>query len=466
MTSRGRRKGANGVRDLRAAEATHARWGVVCSCLLAAALLAATAWAPSSARAASAGAVPLEIVVARDGDISVATVLATGARGVSIVIPVPGAIGPDAVTLLGADAPAHLDAYTAPRLARYNDANPCAPPVDFQFRVAPPPPFRNGAAVASAPVARDATEARPGGDTGASTVRVVALENRDALARWLAAEARPLPPRARPRLERLATRGGSLVVLDIPATATDVRPPVPVRVRYTGRELWLPFRLGSAATDSDEGSNAAANELLLHVLTRTGLAAVGGRNNATAASGSSLPAFVLHDFERFYAASFRHASRESEPGTAWLEYAGDTGYCDPCVADPVPTAELHALGASWAEPARDGSAAAHASLAPEAHRGGARNVFVSRYRLTLGSERDDAPLVLDESNAQRGSQVRFVVRYPFAGPSDCPQGGTYRTKLAHREEEARKALAALTGWNDEEIAQLAASAAQREAAPR
>lgn len=431
------------------------------------ALLAASMWTPKS-HAASSEAVPLQIVVARDGDTSIETVLAPGAAapGTSIVIPVAGAISAESVTLVGADALSHLDAYTAPRLARYNDANPCAPPVDFQFRVAPPPPFRNGAAVASAPVARDTTQANPSGGAGASSVRVVAIENHDALARWLTNETRPLPPRGRTRLERLATRGGSLVVLDTPVAAAPALAPIAVRIRHTGRELWLPFRLGNATTDGDVGADGLASKLLLHVLTRTGVASVNGRANATMASGSSLPAFVQHDFARFYAAAFDHASRRGEPGTAWLEYAGDTGYCDPCVADPVPTTELGALGAAWAEPARDSSASGRVSLAPEAHTGGARNVFISRYRLVLGTEHDDAPVALDESAAQRGTQVRFVVRYPFTGPTTCPQAGTYRDKLAHREADARKALTALTGWSGAEVEHLAEESARRDATPR
>ena len=69
------------------------------------ALLAASMWTPKS-HAASSEAVPLQIVVARDGDTSIETVLAPGAAapGTSIVIPVAGAISAESVTLVGADA--------------------------------------------------------------------------------------------------------------------------------------------------------------------------------------------------------------------------------------------------------------------------------------------------------------------------------------------------------------------------
>lgn len=422
-------------------------------------VLAATLHAPS-VRAASATPRPLEIVVARDGETSVETVLvpAASTTPTTVVIPIAGALAPDQVRLSAPEAVVHLDAYTAPRLVRYNDGNPCSPPVDFQFRVAPPPPFRNGAAVASAAIARSAGAAEVGTPAPASAFHVVRLGAHGDLERWLASEGRTTPARERARLERLAARGGSLVVLAPASGTASASTPGPairaVTVTHGSRELWLPFRLAATSSEVDPD----AEQLLLHVLTRTGRAEIAGRASAVVASGSSLPAFVQRDYEQFYAAAFRHASSRGERGAAWLEYAGDTGYCDPCVADPLPVDELRALGAAWAELPR-GDSGGHTDVAPEQHRGGARNVFLSRFRIALGSERDGEPMVIGESSAQRGAQVRFVVRYPYAGPTTCAAAGAYREKLARRDADERRALAALTGWSEAEIERVAAEPA-------
>lgn len=294
---------------------------------------------------------PMQLVVALDGE-----------HGLVTLAPAGGGVAPIE----------HLDAYTAPRLAGYTDANPCTPPVDFELRVAPPPDARNGAVVASA-----------------------------------------AEPRREPATRATSAIGGSRV--ELPASLN-------------------------------------ANELVLYVLTRTGRAELVGRKSVPLESGAVLPLFVKDDFARFYAAAAATATSRSQ-GAALLEYAGDLGFCDPCVADPLPIAELHQLGATWAAEPPPKVNPMQSAAAPQDHQGGARNVFVTRYRLVLGaSERAWPALELRETPNRRDFQVRFVVRRPYtAGPIACAEGETYRARLARQRESAIDALAALTGWPRDEI---------------
>ena len=70
-----------------------------------------------------------QVVLVRDGDRTVIT-MANDFRGdpreFAMVIPVPTAITRDQIHVADAALVQHLDAYTAPRLAEYFDADPCA----------------------------------------------------------------------------------------------------------------------------------------------------------------------------------------------------------------------------------------------------------------------------------------------------------------------------------------------------
>ncbi len=200
-----------------------------------------------------------------------------------------------------------------------------------------------------------------------------------------------------------------------------------------------------------------ARELVIFVLTRTGRAQVVGRESVPVASGAVLPLFVKDDFGRFYAAATANMLARTEPGAALVEYTGDLGFCDPCVADPLPIAELHQLGATWAADPPPKANPMQSAAAPQDHQGGARNVFVTRFRLALGaSEHTWPPLELRETPDRRDFQVRFVVRRPYtAGPIACAEGETYRARLARQHQSAVDALAGLTGWPRAEIEQRA-----------
>lgn len=293
----------------------------------------------------------LEVVVALDGEHGLATIAPAG--GVASI--------------------EHLDAYTAPRLAGYTDANPCTPPVDFELRVAPPPAARNGAVVASAAA-----------------------------------------PRREPAPARTVTLAGSRVAL-----------PAELRER----------------------------ELVLYVLTRTGKAELATRTSVPVESGAVLPLFVEGEFGRFYSSALGKAFERAGAGTALLEYTGDLGFCDPCVADPLPIAELHQLGATWAADPPPRANPMQSAAAPQDHQGGARNVFVTRYRLALRPGEHTWPaLELRETSDRRDFQVRFVVRRPYsAGPIACAEGESYRARLARQRESAIDALMALTSWPRAEI---------------
>jgi hypothetical protein len=60
-----------------------------------------------------------------------------------------------------------------------------------------------------------------------------------------------------------------------------------------------------------------------------------------------LPPFVKDEFGAFYTAMFDEQVRREEMRTVFLEYAWDMGWCDPCAANPLSSAELRSLGVFW-----------------------------------------------------------------------------------------------------------------------
>src|SRR6185436_4735867 len=72
-----------------------------------------------------------QVILVRDGDRTVLT-MANDFRGdpkeFAIVIPVPSVLQKDQIHAGDKAQIDHLDAYSAPRLVEYFDANPCTPP--------------------------------------------------------------------------------------------------------------------------------------------------------------------------------------------------------------------------------------------------------------------------------------------------------------------------------------------------
>ncbi len=56
-----------------------------------------------------------------------------------------------------------------------------------------------------------------------------------------------------------------------------------------------------------------------------------------------------------------------------------------------------------------------------------------------------------ETGDRSNFQGRYVLHHAFTGPATCAAGEAYRSGLVARREEEARALAALTGWNIQDI---------------
>jgi hypothetical protein len=127
-------------------------------------------------------------------------------------------------------------------------------------------------------------------------------------------------------------------------------------------------------------------------------------------------------------------------------------WCDPCAADPLTPDELRRAGVFWQE--------------GEAARGRVPGqVLLTRLHVRYDAEHFPEDLAFRETADRENFQGRYVLRHPFKGKADCPEGGRYRETLRDRQESECRTLASLTGWDLADIRKKAGLSAHPVADP-
>jgi hypothetical protein len=143
-----------------------------------------------------------------------------------------------------------------------------------------------------------------------------------------------------------------------------------------------------------------------------------------------------------------HVRRENM-STVFVEYAWDTGWCDPCAADPLSRGELRDLGVFWldelpAPPGRSPRILPRPAPAPQ-------NVFITRLHVRYDNAHFPEDLVFQETADRQNFQARYLLRHPWTGDEPCNLADRYRFELLQRREREAQTLATLTGWNIKDI---------------
>lgn len=388
-----------------------------------------------------------QVVLVRDGDRTVIT-MANDFRGdpreFAMVIPVPTAITRDQIHVADAALVQHLDAYTAPRLVEYFDADPCARYERWRALEAPMP-----AAQSLADRAGGKQLARSLGVTieaqytvGEYDILILSARESTGLVTWLRESGYRLPPGAAEVLGSYIRQQMRFFVAKVNlaeqarAGYTSLRP---IQVAYESPKFMLPIRLGMANADGPQ-------ELFVYALTRTGRVESTNYRTVRLKTDVEIPAYVKDpaEFSRMYRAMFdRHVAQE-RMSAVFQEYAWDMAWCDPCAADPFTPDELRRLGVFWV----DGAPAGPWS---ERRPGGPANVFVTRLHVRYDRTHFPDDLVFQATGDRTNFQGRYVLRHAFTGPATCEAGDAYRRELVARREREAQALASLTGWDLEDI---------------
>jgi len=390
-----------------------------------------------------------QVVLVRDGDRTVIT-MANDFRGdpreFAMVIPVPTSITRDQIHVAEPALLAHLDAYTAPRLVEYFDADPCAR-YDRMMESAMPmtaaaPAFRGG----------DERRAKNLGVTiearytvGEYDILILSAAQSTGLETWLRESGYRIPAGASNVLGSYLRQRMRFFVAKVNLTEQSklgfatLRP---IQVAYESPKFMLPIRLGMVNADG-------AQELFVYALTRKGRVESTNYRTVKLRTDVEIPGYVKDpaEFAKMYRAMFDDHVRRENMSAVFQEYAWDMAWCDPCAADPLSAAELRQLGVFWQNDLA-GVTQRGARLTPTP---APADVFVTRLHVRYDQAHFPEDLVFHETGDRSNFQGRYVLRHAYTGPATCAAAEAYRRELGPRREREAQALASLTGWRIEDI---------------
>jgi hypothetical protein len=382
-----------------------------------------------------------KVVLSRDGNTTAIT-MASDYEGepkeFAVVIPVPTFIERKQIGVVEMKTIEHLDAFTAPRLVEYNDADPCVPPVAYMAAGRP------GVAMVTASLA-DA-QARYKGvtveanyDVAEYDVSILSAKESDGLVNWLNDNGYRIPNGAEAVLGSYIKQNMRFFVAKVNLDRMQLLGNGylrPLQVRYETAKFMLPLRLGTVNANGPQ-------DLIVYALTRNGRVETSNYRTVKVPSDLDVPLYVKDEFGPFYKALFDRAVEREHMQAVFVEYAWDMGWCDPCASEPLSNRELVELGARWIG----------GDLAPPAFGGltAPTGAYVTRLHVRYDAKSFPEDLALTETRDRSNFQGRYILHHAWQGKSSCTAAVRYREDLQVRFLKEAANLADLTGWSRRDI---------------
>lgn len=378
-----------------------------------------------------------EVVLVRGGNHTTMT-MANDYRGplseFAVVIPVPVAVKKDQVRVGDMAMVDRLDAYSAPRLTEYFDPDPCPEPLPS----APSLAGLASKAPSRAAMDEEQAEKRTEADLGVRVeqtytvgeydIQILSAEYSAGLETWLTREGYHIPDGAGPILQSYIRQNMHFFVAKVnlhEARRSGSSFLRPLQISYDSPKFMLPIRLGMVNADG-------AQDLLVYAVTPKGRVETTNYRTIRLPSGEDVPEFVASDFGRFYTSLFARQVVSGRQETVFTEYAWPlTMNCDPCSADPVPPADLQALGANWVTDTNSYGTPA----------------YLTRLHVRYDLAHFPEDLVFQETGDTQPWQAIYTIHHPFNGDTQCSAGQAYERSLAQRQDREVDNLSRLTGWS-------------------
>lgn len=392
-----------------------------------------------------------QVILARDGDrtvISMANDYQGPLNEFALVVPVPVVLEKDQVHVGEASTFSRIDAWSAPRLAEYHDANPCdRARMEMSMAIPAASPSAKSAVGAADAARALGVTVKAQYTVGEYDIVILSATQSDGLETWLTSNGYKLPPKAARALAPYIRQDMKFFVAKVNlkeqarSGSTRLRP---LQFAFESRRFMLPLRLGMLNANGPQ-------DLIVYALTRHGRVEASNYRTVKLPANVDLPVGIRGDFGRFYQALFdRQAQREGHR-VVFTEHFWNMAWCDPCAADPLTPDELRAAGVFWL----DGSGgAAGGGLVPSRSRrgggiapwGGGTAVMLTRLHVRYTPETFPEDLMFTETSDQENFQTRYVLLHPFEGPMNCPEADNYRQQVRERREQEALRLSTLTGW--------------------
>lgn len=387
-----------------------------------------------------------QVAIARAGDRTILT-MANDFQGevkdFAMVVPVPTVLKKEQVHVAEPTILERLDAFSAPRLVEYFDADPCAT-YDRMFEANDGGPALQSA---PAPVAGRADRAQSLGVTieeqfsaGEYDILILSAKESDGLQTWLKENGYKLPRGANDLLKPYIRQKLKFFVAKVNLEqfeASGFARLRPLQIAYESPRFMLPIRLGMMNADM-------AQDLIVYILSPEGQAEITNYRTVKIPSDTAVPTFVKDEFNDFYKAMFTTVYDKENRNVAFMEYAWDMAGCDPCSADPLTREEMQQAGVFWLDQPQD--EAGFGRRRPARSR-----VFLTRLHVRYTRDKFPEDLMFQSTNNQAFFQGRYVMNHPFTGELQCDQAKTYKRSLVQRFDQEAKNLAKLTGWDIQSI---------------
>ena len=371
-----------------------------------------------------------QVVLARDGDRTIVTMsndFKGGLKEFALVVPVPSVIAKDQIHVGERRYIDRVDAYSAPRLVEYSDPDPCRR-MDYEREDRAP----MAAAAPRDEGGRSAERAKSLGVTieaqytvGEYDIVILSAKQSEGLTQWLIESGYNIPPRAEAALRPYIKSNMKFFVAKVnlkEQAKTGFTFLRPIQIAYESPKFMLPIRLGMANSQGPQ-------DLIIFAFTRKGRVESTNYRTTPIPTGQNIPQFVRGEFGKFYKALYQKAWEGADKKALLTEYVWDTGWCDPCAADPLSPDELRGLGVFWLEDQNGGGAP-----------------VLTRLHVRYDSDHFPEDLVFQETGDRENFQGRYVLQNPWRGNTDCENGRQYLRQLDERHKQEAQTLHELTGW--------------------
>ncbi|MGB3512284.1 MAG: DUF2330 domain-containing protein [Microcoleaceae cyanobacterium] len=241
----------------------------------------------------------------------------------ALILPVPVVLKKQDVRVIPAEIFQRLDDFTAPRLVRYSDTileSDGAPNV-----------VRNRGDVT---VLERFT-------VGEYDIVILSATESNSLESWLRENQYKIPGGAAKYLQPYIDKRLFFFVVKVNLEAQDklgfknLRP-----LQFTVKDypqIMLPFQLGKINSEGTQN-------IIVYFLSETGRAEVSNYQNVMIPSNFNVPEEIESRFGKFYRELLTSTIQATNKETVVIEYAWDTGFCDPCSTTPLNSQELNELG--------------------------------------------------------------------------------------------------------------------------
>ena len=377
-----------------------------------------------------------KVILARDGDRTVLTMsndFQGDAKDFAIVVPVPVVLQKGQVHIGDPKVIDRVDAFSAPRLVEYFDEDPCSPRVmmeKMQRPSAAPAPKSRGADALGVTIEAQFT-------VGEYDILILSAKESSGLETWLTENGYKIPQGARDLLQPYIRQNMKFFVAKVNLKEFEKRGFSflrPLQMAYESPKFMLPIRLGMANAEAEQ-------DLVAFILSPEGRAEVTNYRTVKIPSNMDIPIYVKGEFGDFYKAMFQRSYEKEGKNAAFLEYAWDMNWCDPCAADPLTREELRKAGVFWLD---EGPGSGSNQIRPVPQQS---NVYLTRMHVRYSRPKFPEDLVFQTTPNRENFQGRYVLRHPFKGPMKCEEGRKYKRNLRQRKEQEAQTLAQLTGWD-------------------